>query len=377
MSCDDEGDQAGEDRGDEGAGGEQLETRTGADGVGERGARTESGAGEEHEDPELAEDEVGGPWDLPRDRAGARDRAEAQADHQRPASRPELELATTREWHVDDAEQEPGRDAEREPERVDLRQPAFGVAERAGGLVDAGRRSDHAHPVAELEDDVVVAQQVVVAAPDSRRHHAEATRQIEVADPLARQTTVRHEDPAEVERRPVEREVVIAAVPDVAAERLDRRLRTDHDHRVARFEAVARRRDRHHAVVLDTAEPEAGVPVAQLADRRQPGRGHVDRPVDQLLDGGRRWRGFEPRRQPQLAAEEQREDRDHRRDRGRIRERVGDDRVAVGHGLGRGLQRRCVRGAAGEQPGPVGGRQVERPRDELRTARPATRSAPR
>ena len=209
-----------------------------------------------------------------------------------------------------------------------------------------------------------MAQQVVVAAPDPGGHHAEAARQIEVADPLACEPAVRHEDPAEVERRAVEREVVVAAVPDVAAERLDRRLRTDHDHRVARVEAVARRRDRHVAVVLDTAEPEARVARAQLADRRQPGRRHVDRPVDQPLDRRRRWRWFEPRREPQLAAEQQREDRDHRRDRGRVGERVGDDRVAVGHGLGRGLERRGVRGAAGEQPGPVGGRQVEHPRHQ-------------
>ena len=159
----DERDQAGEDGSDEGAGGEQLEPSAGTDRVGERGARSESCAGEEGEDPELAQDEVGGPWDLPRDRAGARDRAEAQADDQRSAPGPELDPATTGQRDVDDAEQQPGGDAEREPERVDLGQSALGVAERPGRLVDAARRTDHTHPVAELEDDVVVAQQVVVA----------------------------------------------------------------------------------------------------------------------------------------------------------------------------------------------------------------------
>jgi hypothetical protein len=54
--------------------------------------------------------------------------------------------------------------------------------------------------------------------------HAEATRQIEVADPLACETTVGDEDPAEVERRAIQREVVIAAVPDIAAEPLDGRF---------------------------------------------------------------------------------------------------------------------------------------------------------
>ena len=55
-----------------------------------------------------------------------------------------------------------------------------------------------------------------------------------------------------------------------------------------------------------------------------------------------------------------------------VGERVGDDRVAVGHRLGRGLERRRVRGAAGEQPGPVGGREIERPRHQR--AQPGQRS---
>ena len=356
----------------------QLETGAGADRVGERGARTETGAGEEHEDPELAEDEVGRPRDLPRDRSDARERTEAQPDDQRPAARPELELTATRQWHVDDADQEPGRDAQREPERVDLRQPALGVAERPGDLVDPGRRSDHTNAVAELEDDIVVAQQVVVAAPHPRRHHAEATRQIEVADPLAGEAAVGHEDPPEVERRAVEREVVIAAVPDVAAERLDRRA-SDRSRRPR----LPGRGGRLVVAIVTTPSCSTRLnPMPGYRARSSPiaGSPGVVTLTVQLISrstGRRRWRRFEPRREPQLAAEQQREDRDHRRDRGRVGERVGDDRITVGHRLGRGLERRRVRGAAGEQPGPVGGREVERPRDQSRTAPPATRPARR
>ena len=211
-----------------------------------------------------------------------RDRdTEEQADDERTAARTEGQLAATRQRKRHGAEREPGGDADRESDRVDLGQATLGVAEHAGDVADRLGRSDDPHPVTEREHHVVVRDEVVVAAPDPRHRHAVPADEIEVDEPLAREPAVRHEDPPEVERRAVEREMAVAALADVDAESLDLVGRADHHQRVAGHRQVVVDRDGHHAVVADPAEADL-VTITQFAQRGQARRADRDGPVDEI-----------------------------------------------------------------------------------------------
>ena len=217
-------------------------------------------------------------------------------------------------------------------------------------MADRFGRSDDPYSVAEREHHVVVRDEVLVTAPDPRHRHAVAADEIEVDEPFAGEPAVRHEDPPEIERRAVEWEMAVAALADVDAESLDLVRRPDHHQRVPGHGQVVVDRDRHHAVVADSAEADL-VAIAQLTQRGQACRADRDRPVDEIGRLRRRWRRFERRRKAEPAADQQCEDEQHRHHRRRIGERVGDHGVALVDCLDRRLQRWRVRGTAGEQSG--------------------------
>ena len=126
------------------------------DRVGERRARRQSGAGEEHEDPELAEHQVGGVGDLPRDRSGSRHDAEAEADDERAARR----RPTRRRRRPAMAarivpDEQAGGDTEGEPDRIDFGDPSLRVAEEPGHQAELLGRSDDTDAITELEHGVV------------------------------------------------------------------------------------------------------------------------------------------------------------------------------------------------------------------------------
>ena len=136
-----------------------------AHGVGEGRAGPEPGAGQEHQDAELTEHDVGAVPDLPRDPAGSRQVAEDEADDQRAATGAELQMDIARQRDRHCAQQQPGSDTDGEADRIDLCQPPLGVAEEAGDGDDllSGRRREPGRRAA-------------VAARherSGRRHHAE------------------------------------------------------------------------------------------------------------------------------------------------------------------------------------------------------------
>ena len=250
----------------------------------------EPGAGEEHQDPELAQDEIGAVRDLPGDRAGAGHEAEHEPDQQRPATGTELQLDTTRQGHVHRAEQQAGGDAEREAHRIDLAEPPFRIAEQPGDRRHLIRRTDDAHTIAELQHEVVVGEQVVIASADPRHRHAMEADEIQVGQPAPRHAAVRHDDAAEVEHAAVERQMAVAAFTRIPAERGDGGIGAEDDDGVAGLEAAPTAGDRHRAVVLDPAEADVGVAIDQLGQGREPVGANDDGPADDPFRPRRRGR---------------------------------------------------------------------------------------
>ncbi len=166
---------------DEHPGDGQLQPDAGADGVRERCAGADSHAPEEEQDAELADREVGRVGNLPRERAGPRQRAEHQRSDQRPAAHAELDLAAAgqRDRHL--SQHESDRQAGREAERVDLAQTTVGVAERRRDVTHLLRRTNDAHPVAEAEHEVAIDHQIGVAASNPRRHRTESAFEVDLA----------------------------------------------------------------------------------------------------------------------------------------------------------------------------------------------------
>ena len=133
---------------------------------------------------------------------------------------------------------------------------------------------------------------------------------------------------------------------------------SDHDP-VARGQPVLVGRDADHAVVLDAAEPDAGILGTQLGERRL--ESLVTSTVQLTIrsargggGGGSSLAGSGSRRPSSSVMTTSIDD-----DRRRVGERIRHDRIPGGHRLAGGLERRRVRRAPGEQPGPVGGRQAE------------------
>ncbi len=67
------------------------------------------------------------------------------------------------------------------PERVDLAEPAVGVAERGGDLAHLVGRTDDTHSVTETQHEVTIDEKVGVASPNPRRHRAEAPLEVDLA----------------------------------------------------------------------------------------------------------------------------------------------------------------------------------------------------
>ena len=119
-------------------------------------------------------------------------------------------------------------------------------------------------------------------------------------------------------------------------------------------------RDLDDTVVLDAAEPDAGILSSQLGEHRHRVAGDMHGPVDDPLRSWWRRRRFEPLRQRKPATEEQGEDHQHLHDRRRVDDRIRHDRIPGTHRVAGRLERRRVGRAPGEQAGPVGRRQAQR-----------------
>ena len=143
------------------------------DRVGERCSGSQSGAGEEHEDPELTEHEVGSVWNLPRDRSGPRHDAKAESDDQRAARGTQLDVPA-RQWHGDRADEQTGGDPEGETTRIDFGDPPLRVAEQSGHRIQLIDWTNHTDSIAQLEHGVVTGDTIVIAPAQPRRHDAES-----------------------------------------------------------------------------------------------------------------------------------------------------------------------------------------------------------
>ena len=157
------------------------------------------GAGQEHQDAELAEHDIGAVTDLPRHWSGAGDVAEDQPDDQRPSTGAELQLDVAGQRDRHDPEQQTCGDAEGEADRVDLGEAPLGVAEQPGDRAQLVARPDDADTVAELQHEVVVGQHVVVAAAHAGDRHTVAADQVEIGQAAAGHLPIGHDDSPEVE----------------------------------------------------------------------------------------------------------------------------------------------------------------------------------
>ena len=152
---------------------------------------------------------------------------------------------------------------------------------------------------------------------------------------------------------------MVAALAEVLAARGDGLLRADHHQPVTRLDPLVSGGHPHHPVVFDPTERDSGIPAAQVVERWARIRGHEHCPVDDPLRPCRLPRRFELGRQVEVTAEQQRGDHQHRDHGRRIRERVRHDWVPGRNCFARGLQRWCVRRAAGEQASAIGRREPE------------------
>ena len=154
----------GERTGHEDAGDRKVESMARHDGVGGHVvAGRQTGAGKEHEDPELAEDQVSGVRS-PGDGSGTRHHAEAEADDEWPRASTQLDVDAARQWQPDRAHEQPGGDTEGESEGIDLGDQSFGVAEEPGHPAELLSRSDDTDPITEFEHGLVTGDEIVVRA---------------------------------------------------------------------------------------------------------------------------------------------------------------------------------------------------------------------
>ena len=106
----------------------------------------------------------------------------------------------------------PSEQAEHEPERepgaLDLPGAPLGVAQEGGDLLHPVAGSDDAHPVADLEHEVVGGQQVDVPTTDARGRCAVAPVRAQVGDRASGDVVVGDGHAAEVELAAVQGEVV-------------------------------------------------------------------------------------------------------------------------------------------------------------------------
>jgi hypothetical protein len=112
------GERGGRDRAEE----HQLEALPRSDGIGERAARADPRGGEEDEDAELAQHEVGGVRQLECRRTQTRDNPEDQPGDQRPTTGAEVELGTARHWDGDRPDAESDGDADGKAGGIELEQ---------------------------------------------------------------------------------------------------------------------------------------------------------------------------------------------------------------------------------------------------------------
>src|SRR5688572_5680319 len=105
--------------------------------------------------------------------------------------------------------------------------------------------------------------------------------------------------------------MMVTARSDVAGEPRDGGAWADDDEGVAGDRHMGGASNLDGVAVLDSAEAEARIALAQLAERGQTGAIDAHGPVDERLGRRRRWR-FERRWQPEPPSEDQRQDDDHR-----------------------------------------------------------------
>ena len=251
-------------------------------------------------------------------------RAQHHAGHQGAGRRPQREAAAAGQRHAHQPEQQPGRQAQREGQRVDLADLALGVAEEGGRLVHAFARHDGEHPVARLQDEAVGGDHVEVATLDPGDRPAELLREVEFRNRLAHQLRARDQEATEIDIGTV----MGQGRPGGAAERLgrflDRALGAHHQDRVTLGQLLA---GLHHS-------RQRGAPVVAQFDlligpARQFVEGH--RVLDhhaQAADAGA-GQGRRVALAGPLASDAQRDHDDRQHHPDRVGERVADGHQGV------------------------------------------------